>query len=120
VTIGTPASIAVESTSGFSTLRQVFLWSRDGWARATINSVYGSSKTLLITPSAASAETIAFATPAVISLDEAVAIYWDASTNAVRRTTATNTENPASPSWAPARTCCKRHVTFLYDAQVRC
>jgi Tfp pilus assembly protein PilW len=102
VAIGAPVNLPVESASGFSASRQVFLWNEEGWARAFIDTVYTSTHTLLVTPTAASAAAITFTTPPVISLDEAVAIYRDASANAVRRTTATNTENPVDPSWAPA------------------
>jgi len=116
VAIGTPVSITVETTSGFSTGRQVFLWTKDAWVRAAINSVSGSSKTLQLTPVTGSAQTVQFITAPAISLDEAIAIYRDASANAVRRTTATNTENPASPSWAPANELAANvsALTFLY------
>jgi Tfp pilus assembly protein PilW len=115
-TIGTPLSITVEATSGFSTGRQAFLWSKGAWVRAAINSVSGTSRTLNLTPLAGSAQTVQFVSPPAISLDEAVAIYRDASTNAVRRTTATNTENPSSPPWAPANELAANvsELTFLY------
>jgi len=116
VAIGTPVSITVENTSGFSAGRQAFLWSKGAWVRATINSVSGSSKTLQLTPVAGSAQTVQFTTAPAISLDEAVAIYRDASTNAVRRTTATNTEDAADPSWAPANELAANvsALVFLY------
>lgn len=120
LSVGTAASIPVEDTAGFSTSRQVFVWSGDLWARATVDSVYTSTRSLLITPLAASAPSIVFMSPAVVSLDEAVAIYRDTSTNGIRRTTATNTENPADPSWAPANELASNvtGLTFLYyDAE---
>lgn len=100
--VGSALSVVVESTAGFSAGRQAFLWTENDWARITISSVSGSSKSVRGIPSAISKPSLAFASPPTLSLDEAVSIYRDAGTQTVRRTTATNTEVPSSPSWAPA------------------
>ena len=120
IAVGNPLALTVDDTSGFSTGRQAFLWTDTGFARATINSVSGTSKVIAVTPSLASIEPLQFTAPPAISLDEAVAFYLDAATQAIRRTTATNTEDPASPSWAPANELATNVValTFLYyDAE---
>ena len=102
VVIGDTITVSVESTSGFLAGRQAFLWNEEGWVRSRIDSVSTLSKTIRMTPSAASESPVQFTAPPAVSLDEAVAIYWDASANVVKRTSATSTENPASPAWAPA------------------
>jgi Tfp pilus assembly protein PilW len=102
VSIGDSATLSVESISGFSASRQAFLWNEEGWSRSKIDSVSAVSKTIRLTASAASESPLQFTAPPAISLDEAVAIYWDSSSKTIKRTTATTTENPANPSWAPA------------------
>lgn len=102
LTLGSSATATIESTSGFSAGRQAFLWTENVWARVTINTVSGSTKSVRGTPTAVSTVPLVFASPPTLSLDEAIAIYRDAATQTVRRTTATNTEAPATPAWAPA------------------
>jgi Tfp pilus assembly protein PilW len=116
VTAGATVDLSVETTSGFSAGREVFLWGPEGWVRATINSVFGSSRTIRITPSEAYPAAVQFTNPPAISPDEAIAIYRDASIDAIRRTTATNTVNAANPSWAPANELATNvtALTFLY------
>lgn len=116
VVIANPLTVAVETTAGFSSGRQAFLWTESGWARTLINSVSGSSKTVRITPSAASKMPLQFVTPPALSFDEAVAIYRDSITNTIRRTTATSTESSSSPTWAPANELAANvaALTFLY------
>ena len=113
ITPGSPLTVGVESTSGFSANRQAFLWAGTGWARVTINSVSGSAKTIRFTPSLVTGPAMSFAVPPTISTDEAVSIYRDAATQAVRRTTTTNTENAAAPLWAPANELAT-HVTEFH------
>jgi type II secretory pathway pseudopilin PulG len=116
VTAGNAVTVLVESTTGFSTGRQTFLWAAQSWARGNINSVSGAARSISLTPSTVSSAPLEFVVPPAISLDEAVALFWDSATKTVRRTTATNTENPASPSWAPANELAANVVglTFLY------
>jgi len=102
VATGVPTTVAVEGTTGFSGGRQAFLWWEADWARVTINSVSGSAKKLQLTPTRVSRVPLTFLTAPVVSIDEAVAIYRDPATQAIKRTTATNTDNPMSPAWAPA------------------
>jgi hypothetical protein len=116
LTLAAPLTLGVESTTGFSANRQAFVWTRSDWARVTINSVSGSAKTIRFTPSLLSRTPMSFAAPPVISLDEAVSIYRDPVSQVVRRTTSTNTQDPASPIWSPANELAT-HVTalsFLY------
>ena len=101
-TIGTPFTISVDSTSGFSSGRQAFLWTDLAWIRATIDSVSGSTHSVRVTPTVAAVTPAEFVVPPTLSLDEAVSLFFDATTKTIRRTTASNTENAESPAWAPA------------------
>jgi len=109
-------TLKVESTTGFSTGRQVFVWTPDDWVRGTIDSVSGAAKTVRITPTGGSATGVAFTTPPAIALDEAVTLYRDSATSTIRRSTSSNTTNPVSPSWAPANEVAANVIglSFLY------
>jgi hypothetical protein len=100
--IGLPVVVSVESTTGFFVGRQAFIWGYEGWARASIDSVAASVMTIRVTPSEISQSPLRFNSPPAISLDEAVAVYWDSAAKVTRRSTATSTLNPTSPSWSPA------------------
>jgi prepilin-type N-terminal cleavage/methylation domain-containing protein len=102
VTLGTPLTLKVENTSGFSTGKHIFIWNAAGWLRANVDSVSGSAKTIALTPSAGSGPSVQFDTPPTVGLDEAIALYLDSATSSVRRTTSTNTTDPGNPVWAPA------------------
>jgi len=102
VPAGNAVTVIVESTAGFSTGRQAYLWADLSWTRGAINSVSGAARSIRLTPSMVSPSPLEFVVPPAISLDEAVSLYFDSTTKTVRRTTATNTENASSPSWAPA------------------
>ena len=116
VTGGSAVTVVVDSTTGFANGRQAFLWADQSWARATINSVSNAARSIRLTPSTVSSSPLEFVVPPAISLDEAVALFWDSTTKTVRRTTGTNTENPASPSWAPANELVANvlALSFLY------
>lgn len=116
VTAGTAVTVLVDSTAGFSTGRQAFLWADQSWTRGSINSVSGAARSIRLTLSTVTPSPLEFVVPPAISLDEAVALFWDSATKTVRRTTATNTENSASPSWAPANELAANVValTFVY------
>ena len=100
VPAGNAVTVIVESTAGFSTGRQAYLWADLSWTRGAINSVSGAARSIRLTPSMVSPSPLEFVVPPAISLDEAVSLYFDSTTKTVRRTTATNTAS--SPSWAPA------------------
>ena len=104
LTLGSPVTLPVETTLGFSANRQIFVFSGMDWARGTINSVSGAAKTVRLTPTALSKPGLSFSMPdaPILSTDEAVSIYRDVALQVVRRTTSTNTENAAAPVWAPA------------------
>ena len=101
-TIGTASTVAVDTTSGVTTGRQAFVWADTAWVRGTIESVSAASQSVRLMPAAAPSTPLEFAVPPVLSLDEAVAIFWDGTTRTIRRTTASNTESPTNPVWAPA------------------
>ena len=115
---GVAATLYIESTSGFSAGRQAFLWSDLAWARVTVEFVSGSAQSVRLMPAELSHVPLEFIEPPSLSLDEAVSIYWDATAKAVRHTTASSTENPASPSWAPANELAANvaSLTFIYVA----
>ena len=102
IAAGNAVTVIVESTAGFSAGRQAYLWADFSWTRGAINSVSGAARSIRLTPSMISPSPLEFVVPPAISLDEAVSLYFDSTTKTVRRTTATNTENASSPSWAPA------------------
>jgi len=102
IAAGNAVTVIVESTAGFSAGRQAYLWADFSWTRGAINSVSGAARSIRLTPSMVSPSPLEFVVPPAISLDEAVSLYFDSTTKTVRRTTATNTENASSPSWAPA------------------
>ena len=102
IAAGNAVTMIVESTAGFSAGRQAYLWADFSWTRGAINSVSGAARSIRLTPSMISPSPLEFVVPPAISLDEAVSLYFDSTTKTVRRTTATNTENASSPSWAPA------------------
>lgn len=112
---GNSITLGVESTTGFSAGRQVFLWNGPRWIRATLDSVWGSAKTVRLTPSGAGSP-VEFTTSPLIAPDEAVAVYRDAATHTVRRTTSNNTTNTSSPAWAPANELATNVIglKFLY------
>jgi prepilin-type N-terminal cleavage/methylation domain-containing protein len=115
-TIGSSLTLKVESTSGFSSGKQIYVWNDDTWLRAAIDSVSGSAKTIRFTPSNGTASGIHFTAPPLMGLDEAIGIYRDAATNTIRRTTSSNTANASGPSWAPANELAANVIslTFLY------
>jgi Tfp pilus assembly protein PilW len=122
LTIGVQSSITLESTMGLVSGRQAFLWTDRAWVRATIDSVSGAASSVRLTPTAASQTPLQFVLPPAVSLDEAVSTFWDASTKTVRRTTASNTTDPASPVWGPAHELATNVMGlsfFYYDSAGR-
>jgi len=114
VPAGNAVTVIVESTAGFSTGRQAYLWADLSWTRGAINSVSGAARSIRLTPSMVSPSPLEFVVPPAISLDEAVSLYFDSTTKTVRRTTATNTENASSPSWAPANELAANVTDLLF------
>jgi prepilin-type N-terminal cleavage/methylation domain-containing protein len=112
---GSSITLGVENTTGFTTGRQVYLWNGPSWIRATLDSVSGSAKTVRLIPSGAGSP-VEFTTAPMIAPDEAIAVYRDAATQTVRRTTSTNTTNASSPAWAPANELATNVIglRFLY------
>jgi type II secretory pathway pseudopilin PulG len=118
-TIGNPVTLTVDDAAGLYSAvgggpagRFVYLWgtssaSQWNWVRASINSIVPSSKTLRITvtsigPVGAATGSVQFPSGAMISLEEAIALYRDSSNGSLRRTTASNLTDPLNPSWVPA------------------
>jgi hypothetical protein len=66
--------------------------------------------------------TVRFNAPPAISLEEAIALYLDPASGAIRRTTATSMTNALKPGWAPANELAANvsSLDFLYyDAQAQ-
>ena len=83
--------------------RFVYLWGligadNWGWARANLVTIGSASNSLQVIPS----QSIQFTSEPTISLDEAVAIFFDSAANSIKRTSATDLTSPAAPAWAPA------------------
>jgi hypothetical protein len=113
LSIGSPVDLAVESPVAFSSVvgsspsgRYAYLWGESDlgqvWVRAALESVGGASKTIRITPEESNVQPVRFTAAPVLSLEEAVAIYFDGAARSIRRTTATDMADPANPRWAPA------------------
>jgi len=125
-TVGTPVTLTVDNVTGLynavggsPTGRFVYVWgtlgtSGWGWGRASIDSIVPSTKSVRVTPAEAGPDgVLRFPAFPTISLEEAIAIYRDDITGAVRRTTATNLNDPVNPSWAPANELVT-NVTLLH------
>jgi len=102
IVVGTPGSLRVEQTTGFSTGREIYVWIGAQWIRATILSVSGPAKTLSILPTQGSASIVTFNDSPVAANDEGIAILYDANKKLVRRATSQNTMDPENPAWGPA------------------
>jgi hypothetical protein len=120
-TLGLSRSVTVTSAAGFSAGRFAYLSAPDTgsswtWLRADITSLM--STTMTVTPrDTKSPETaIHFNGPPTIALEEAVSISFV--NGSVRRATATDTTDPASPVWSPANEIgrhCKSLLFTYYD-----
>jgi prepilin-type N-terminal cleavage/methylation domain-containing protein len=120
--IGVSRMVSVQDGTGFPTGKFVYIWGAGTdsawvWLRAQITSAgFG---TLTVTPyQTGNAGTIIHFTSAPsISLEEAVSIYLTG--NSVRRATATDMTNPASPVWSAANEIGSNFATLAftyYDA----
>ena len=111
LSLNVPITLPVSDGSAFSTAlgttsptgRFIYLWgatsnSSWAWIRAELNAI--NSTTLTITPRQSSnmTSTIRFTRRPTVTLEEAVSIYL--SGNSIRRATATDVTNPASPQWS--------------------
>ena len=112
---GIPTNVIVSDASLFSgaignapTGRFVYIWGPAGgawgWARAGVSTISAATQIIVLTvvEIGGSATSIQFTAPPTIGLEEAVTIYRDAPSGSLRRATATNLTDPASPVWAPA------------------
>ena len=96
-------TITVADAKPFSSGDFVYIWgpaadSTWTWVRAEVTDV--SSNTMTLTPRQSGAAMIRFASPPALSLEEAVSIHL--SGTVVRRATAANMTNAASPTWSAA------------------
>lgn len=97
------ASVFADALGSNPSKRFVYLWGLIGadtwgWARATLVTISSAANSLQVIPS----QTIQFTGEPTISLDEAVAIFFDGSANSIKRTAATDLTSPTAPVWAPA------------------
>src|SRR5262245_20380109 len=100
--LGMPQSIPVQSTSGLSAGKFVYVsgtatgsaWS---WMRAELTAVSSTTLTLIPRNTGTTDTTIHFAAAPGVSLEEAVSIYL--SSGSVRRAAAGNMSNPSKPLW---------------------
>jgi prepilin-type N-terminal cleavage/methylation domain-containing protein len=104
LTLKVPAAAAFSAQIGTSpTGHHAYIWDfTDGWVRVLINSASGIAKTLGVTVVDASSGTVVFQTAPTITLEEAIAIFYDQQTRSIRRTTSTSMANPVMPVWASA------------------
>lgn len=115
ITQGTPMTLGVEKTSGFSAGREIYIWNSAQWLRATVLSVSGPGKSIHFLPKIPTPDLV-FGTPPSAALDEAVALFHDPGGQSVRRATSTNTSDPEHPQWSPANEVATNvtALSFLY------
>jgi prepilin-type N-terminal cleavage/methylation domain-containing protein len=142
LTLGSVVTITVGSAAPFSdsvganpTGRFVYVWGPAGdsnwaWVRAAINTINTSIGAMQITPSQAgdagrlagsdgklntADDVIRFTAAPAVSLEEAIALYFD-NAGAIRRTTASNLTNLSGITWAPANELAINvtSLSFLY------
>jgi prepilin-type N-terminal cleavage/methylation domain-containing protein len=118
-TIGVPRSVTVASTAGLAAGKFVYISgattsSTWAWTRAELLSVSSTTLTLIPRNSGTADATIYFVSPPTVALEEAVSIYL--SGGSVRRATANNTSNPATPVWSAANEIGRNFtaLTFIY------
>jgi len=117
--LGTPVTVVVDDATGLYDAvggtpvgRFVYFWGaaeldRWNWARASIRSITPSTGRVDVTVAATGPIGIAgvaavFPASPSMALEEAIALYFDSSSNSMRRTTATSMIDPIRPTWAPA------------------
>jgi hypothetical protein len=117
--LGVSRSISVTNSSGFSVGKFVYIagpgtdpkWA---WIRAELTGVTATALTLIPRDTGTTDTTIHFSAPPAVVLEEANSIYL--SSSSVRRATATDTSNAASPVWSPANEIGRNFsaLTFAY------
>ena len=108
-------TITVADARLFSSGDFVYIWgpttdSTWTWVRAELTGV--TSNTMTLTPRQSGADMIRFASPPTLSLDEAVSIYI--SGTVVKRATAANMTNAASPTWSAANEIGRNFTTLEF------
>jgi prepilin-type N-terminal cleavage/methylation domain-containing protein len=117
--IGVPRSVSVASTAGFAAGKFVYIsgaatsstWT---WTRAELLSVSSNTLTFIPRNAGTADTTIHFLSSPTATLEEVVSIYL--SGGSVRRATASNTSNPATPLWSAANEIGRNFtaLTFTY------
>lgn len=120
-TLGTSKTISVGAGSVFSTTlgtttpagKFVYIWgptgsSTWGWIRAELTNI--TSSTLTVTPREGG--NVGFIQSPTVSLEEAISFQF--SDNTIKRATATNTANPASPTWSAANEIGRNFVSLTF------
>lgn len=132
LTIGATTTLTMEDASGLynavgggPTGRFVYIWGASGppgwsWVRASIRSITPSARNVSVTvsssgPTGVAGATVEFPDAPLMSLEEAVALYYDSSTGAMRRTTATDMTDPVHPLWAPANELVSNVTQLHFD-----
>jgi hypothetical protein len=99
-TLGVSRPVSVLDGSMFSAGKYVYVWTPYLWLRGQLTGASSNSLTLTARQTGSTAAIVHFADPATVSLEEAVSIYL--SSGSVRRATASDLTDPASPTWSPA------------------
>jgi prepilin-type N-terminal cleavage/methylation domain-containing protein len=117
--IGASRSISVTSTAGFTVGKFVYIsgaaanstWT---WVRAELTVVSSATLTVIPRNTGTADTTVHFVSPPTVTLEEAVSIYL--SSGNIRRATASNMNNPGSPTWSAANEIGKNisALTFIY------
>jgi prepilin-type N-terminal cleavage/methylation domain-containing protein len=130
--VGAPVTVVVDDATevydavgGSPVGRFVYFWGaaeadRWNWVRASIRSVSPSSGGMDVTvtstgPMGAGDNTVVFPASSSMALEEAIALYFDSSSNSMRRTTATSMMDPTHPTWAPANELVANVTQLRFD-----
>jgi len=136
VTLNLQSTVSVNDGSAFSAAlgttlpsgKFIYLWGAASnstwtWVRAELNAVTSASLTITPRQTSNTNNTIRFIRLPTVTLEEAVSIYL--SGNSVRRATATDMSNPASPQWSAANEigeelhCSELHLLRLIRQRCR-
>ncbi len=101
LSIGALRTLSVADSTGINAGKYVYIWGPStngwGWTRVQVLSVTSTTVTLIPQQIGGNGTTIHFTAAPTLSLEEAVSIYLNA--GSMRRATASDFSNPASPMW---------------------
>ena len=124
VTVADAAGL-YDAVGGSPTGRFAYFWGPSSpscwnWVRAQIHSVSPASGSVGVTsisigPTGAALNPMQFSDSPTMDLEEAIALFFDSSTDSMRRTTASSMSDVAHPVWAPANELIRNVTQLRFD-----